>query len=83
MTKEDILDIAKELIAGDRERDYGDASESFQRIADLWTAYKGVEFTKKDVAVQMILVKASRLKTSDKPDNWVDIAGYAAQGGSI
>ena len=37
MTRDEILDTAKELINGQRAKDYGDAEENFQRIADGWT----------------------------------------------
>lgn len=83
MTREDILEIAGELISGERGEEYGDAKESFQRIADLWSAYRGDKYDMEDVALMMILVKVSRLKHTKKhPDSWVDIAGYAALGGA-
>lgn len=72
-----ISDIAKSIVAGDRAKDYGDASESFARIAALWSAWKGVEFTSWDVAMMMILLKVSRAKTSKKQDTLIDIIGYA------
>lgn len=74
---ESITDEAKTIVAGDRAQDYGDATESFKRIAALWTAWKGVEFTPWDVAQMMILLKVSRAKTSRKRDTLVDIIGYA------
>ena len=36
MTRDEILDTAKELINGPRAKDYGDASDNFDRIADGW-----------------------------------------------
>jgi hypothetical protein len=36
MTRDEILDTAKELINGQRAKDYGDAEENFQRIAEGW-----------------------------------------------
>jgi hypothetical protein len=72
-----ISDTAKSIVAGDRAKDYGDASESFARIASLWSAWKGVEFTSWDVAMMMILLKVSRAKTSKKQDTLIDIIGYA------
>jgi hypothetical protein len=72
-----ISDTAKSIVAGDRAKDYGDASESFARIAALWSAWKGVEFTSWDVAMMMILLKVSRAKTSKKQDTLIDIIGYA------
>ncbi len=76
-TETSLSDEAKTIVAGDRAQDYGDATESFKRIAALWTAWKGVEFTPWDVAQMMILLKVSRAKTSRKRDTLVDIIGYA------
>jgi hypothetical protein len=79
----DILEEALEITQGERQTDYGDTQASFARIAALWTAYKGIEITAKDVASMMILLKVSRSKTSAKRDNWVDIAGYARCGSIV
>jgi hypothetical protein len=79
----DILEEARDLIRGDRASSYGDAKASFERIAALWTTYKGVEITAKDVASMMILLKVSRGVTSAKRDNWLDIIGYAALGSEL
>ena len=56
------IDQAKDAVNGDRRKDYGDAVESFGRIAGLWTAYLGVHVTPKDVGNMMILLKTSRSK---------------------
>ena len=72
-----ITDEAKTIVAGDRASDYGDANESFARIAKLWSAYVGVTINSWDVAQMMILLKVSRAKTSRKRDTLVDIVGYA------
>ena len=74
---ESITDEAKTIVAGDRASDYGDANESFTRIAKLWSAYTGTIITPWDVAQMMILLKVSRAKTSRKRDTLVDIVGYA------
>jgi hypothetical protein len=84
-----ILEEAQDLVNGDRQADYGDAYESFARIAKMWSAYldtklKGAErVTPKDVADMMILMKVSRSVTSSKRDNWVDKAGYAELGSQV
>lgn len=75
--------MSMRLIQGDRASSYGDAKTSFERIASLWSTYKGVEITAKDVASMMILLKVSRGVTSAKRDNWLDIIGYAALGSEI
>jgi len=78
-----ILEEAQDLVNGDRQKSYGDAYESFDRIAKMWSAYKGIKITPKDVASMMILMKVSRSVTSSKRDNWVDMAGYAELGSQI
>ena len=74
---ESITNEAKTIVAGDRASDYGDANESFARIAKLWSAYTGTTISPWDVAQMMILLKVSRAKTSRKRDTLVDIVGYA------
>ena len=84
VTRDEILDIAKTLISGDRHEDYGDAEDSFKSIARLWTAYLDVPVSPMDVANMMMLLKMSRSQTSpDKADTWVDICGYAALAGEM
>src|SRR3546814_908824 len=71
----------------DRNASYGDPEDNFQDIADRWTVLfrgRGVAFTPADVAAMMCDVKLARLRTSaDKPDNWIDLAGYAVCGYSV
>lgn len=74
----DILQEASELINGDRAQDYGDVTENFQRIAQLWSAYKDEFFYPHDVSMMMILVKVARQSEGYHRDSAVDIAGYAA-----
>ena len=81
--QQDILEEARQLIHRDRAADYGEAKASFTRIAQLWSVYKGVEITPKDVASMMILLKMSRSVTSNKRDNWLDTIGYAALGSEL
>lgn len=77
--RENVLQEAMDLIAGDRQAAYGDAKASFERIAAMYSAWKGQEMTATDAAVFFILAKVSRAHTSpDRVDNWVDICGYAA-----
>lgn len=79
-----ILDTAAALVSGDRQATYGDAEEMHQSIADLWTAYAGVELTAVDVAAMMVLMKVARSKGPRKhTDNWIDICGYAALAGEM
>ena len=78
--RERILEEARQIISADRNADYGEPEQNFQRIADMWTAYHPgfVTFHPHDVAVMLMLVKVARIATSpDKEDHWVDIAGYS------
>jgi hypothetical protein len=84
VTRDEILDIAKTLISGDRHDDYGNAKDSFESIARLWTAYLNVAVSPMDVGNMMMLLKMSRSLTSpDKSDTWVDICGYSALTGEM
>lgn len=73
-----ILNTAAKLIDGDRQDTYGSATESFDRIGKLWSAYLGTEVSGTDVANLMVLLKVSRTKGKFHEDSYVDIAGYAA-----
>lgn len=84
MTRAEILDKAKECVCGQRELDYGTPEDNFRTIANLWTAYKLVNFTPQDVAMMMALLKIARIKSgTGTDDSFVDLAGYAACGGEI
>lgn len=77
----DILQEAESLVNGDRNIQYGDPSEDFRRTAELWSAWKGVDFETHEVAIFMALLKISRLKwTPEKRDSWADLIGYGACG---
>ena len=56
---------------------YGNPRVNMQRTAELWTAYLGHEITAHDVAMCMVLLKASRAKVSHHSDNYEDIRGYS------
>lgn len=57
---------------------------SFQCIANLWAAYKGIKFSAIDVSMMMALLKIARIKTGTATeDSFVDLAGYAACGAEI
>lgn len=84
MTKTQILSRANVIVTGDRQNDYGEVEDNFGRIAGMWSAYVGADITSQDVACMLGQVKMARVKSGHhKDDNWVDIAGYAACGGSI
>ena len=82
--EEDILLVALRLTSGDRQASYGPPDQDFARTASMWNALFGHmltgKFEPKDVALAMILLKASRQMHQRKRDNWIDIAGYARCG---
>jgi hypothetical protein len=71
-----ISEEARSLVFGDRNEAYGHPVEDFTKTAGFWTVYKGVAFTPEDVAMMMVLVKASRQMFRPKRDNTVDGCGY-------
>lgn len=83
MNRLDTLKAAAECVCGSREEDYGSPEDNFAVIAGLWTEYTGTDVTPKDVAMMMALLKIARAKAGDKPDTYVDLAGYAACGAEI
>jgi hypothetical protein len=82
--EQDVLMIAYRLTSGDRQATYGPPDQDFARTAGMWNSLFGDKligkFEPKDVALAMILLKASRQIHQKKRDNWVDIAGYARCG---
>ena len=84
MTRESILDTAKQMVCGHREQDYGSPENNFARIASLWSVYLDAPITPVDVAMMMALLKIARIKSgTGTADSFVDLAGYAACGGEI
>ena len=80
-TKE-FLTRASTLVAGDREKDYGDKVHNHNNIAKLWSAYLDVEVKAHDVAIMMALLKVARTKFgAPTEDTYVDAAAYMAIAG--
>lgn len=79
MVRAEVLRKAEELINGDRQKAYGDASVLHRRIALMWSAYLSKDVSAKDVMAMMALLKISRTAGgAGTVDNWVDACGYAA-----
>ena len=87
MSRSECLDKAKEVINGQRAKDYGDAFENHGRIADGWNVIVIAALTdqgyltEKHVVLMMDWVKTARLLHSpDHDDSWMDKVGYSALG---
>lgn len=79
-----VLEEAMKVVLTNREQQYGPPEDSFTAIKRLWTAYKGVPFSLKDVAIMMSLMKVGRIMTGQiKEDNWIDAIGYMACGAEM
>ena len=83
MISKELLDEAKKLIGGDRQKDYGDKVKNHQNIADLWSVFLEKKITAHDVAICMALVKVARLMNQHKKDSYIDMAAYAVIAGEI
>ena len=84
MKRKEILDRALACVCGDREQDYGSPENNFRKIADMWSAFMGIEITPTEVAAMMALLKIALVASGhSKADNWIDLAGYAACGGEL
>lgn len=84
MNREETLQEALKIVTKDRQNAYGTPEDNFSCIAGLWSSYLGVPISSQQVAVLMILLKIARSKASPSyPDNYVDIAGYAACGAEL
>lgn len=84
----EILDAAKKIVTGDREKQYGKPEDNFAVIARFWEVYLsercvsgGAEVTLNpdDVAMLMALMKVARIMTGTfKGDSYIDACGYLA-----
>jgi hypothetical protein len=88
MTPEEILKTASDIAEG--KRDANGAENSFNLIADLWTAYlrkatgMPAKLLASDVAQMMALLKIARsVCGAPCPDHYIDQAGYAAWAGHL
>ena len=93
VNRADILDRAKAIVTGEREKQYGKPEDNFAAVAKMWEVYlrgqcvgEGADVcvAPEDVAMMMVLLKVGRLMTGDYlADNYVDICGYVACAGEI
>lgn len=90
MTRQEILDQAATAVTKDRNDSYGEPEDVFCCIAQMWSSYLSKQglltdvLDSVDVAAMMVLLKVARINPEEPhPDNWIDIAGYAACGGEL
>jgi hypothetical protein len=78
----EALREAAGIINGDRNKQYGNPEDNFERTAKIWSVILGIEISNEDVAMMMVGLKVARYasKSGYQPDTWVDIAGYAGCG---
>jgi hypothetical protein len=82
---ERLFNLAKKIINGHRQDDYGTPEDSFQNIANYWNAYfaqihdkREDGLTAEDIAIMMVLLKIARLGYKYTFDSVVDMCGYSA-----
>lgn len=85
-TRAEILDAAKKIVTGDREKQYGKPEDNFAVIARFWEVYlnhrcvdamSGLILNPDDVAMLMALMKVARIMTGTfKEDSYIDACGY-------
>lgn len=84
MSRELILDTAKEIVSNDRAKTHGSVERNFEHIAAVWSARLRMTITPHQVAIMLIDLKAARAWNHEEhADNWIDMAGYAACGGEL
>lgn len=83
-TRAEILDAAKKIVTGDREKQYGKPEDNFAVIAEFWTTYIGHPISSEDIAIMMALLKIARIRSGNyKADSFVDGVGYLSLAAEI
>jgi hypothetical protein len=73
-----VLQQADNLINGDRQASYGDASVNFRRIAERWTQILRTDVEPWQVALMMADLKIARMCEGAHEDSFIDGLGYLA-----
>lgn len=74
-----LLEEAKTLICGDRNRAYGEPVGNMQHIADIFNAITGRDLSAREVAILHHATKiARRARNITHRDSYVDGPGYSA-----
>lgn len=75
---EEVFKEADQLINGDRQQSYGNVTQNFNSIAQIWSAILKITVSESDVALCMAGLKIARESSKHKKDNLVDACGYLA-----
>ena len=78
MNRDSTIQIAQDLINGDRQDAYGKAEENFKRIAERWSQLLGIQIKPWQVGVMMADLKLARLTNGPNLDSFIDGIGYLA-----
>lgn len=86
MDIDDLLAEASCLIHGDRQEQYGDICESWERIGKLWASLLDLDkpIPPNMVGVMLATMKISRIAGSPKhADSYIDALAYLAGAGEL
>lgn len=86
MLIDDFLVEASCLISGDRQDQYGDIHESWERIGKLWSALLDLDepISPHMVGIMLATMKISRIATSPRhTDSYIDALAYIAGAGEL
>lgn len=86
MDIDDFLAEASCLINGERQDQYGDICESWERIGKLWTALLNLDepITASQVGIMLAAMKLSRIAGSpEHADSYIDALAYIAGAGEL
>lgn len=79
-----VLTTAESLVNGERADTYGDPTQSFTRLAALWSATIGMTIEPYQVALCLAQLKISRIVSSPNHlDTYIDGAGYLGLGAEV
>lgn len=76
MSRLSVLNIAQQLITGDRNKSYDHPLDNFEKIAKGWEVILGKNVTPEQVGLCMVWLKIARETYQHKDDNLIDAAGY-------
>tara|TARA_R110002020_G_scaffold32222_1_gene99331 strand:- start:5861 stop:6154 length:294 start_codon:yes stop_codon:yes gene_type:complete len=76
---EGLLEHAAKQVTKIKHKQHGDAKESFEFVAGLWSVYLNTDVKPHDVPQMMALLKMGRMKFGEyNVDDHIDAIGYAA-----